>query len=99
MYDYLYAEILDTYKVDIAEYTIVYHQGWSGYEDSHYITIISDENNNHFIQEEQYSAMACDHSPYIWNPTPITEEEALQEMLDMEEECEQFARDYPNGLM
>lgn len=66
-----------------ASYTPIYHDSWSTYEDNAWIYIL-EKDSQLYILEYSYSPFSEDSTP-VWDLEPVTEEYAIQEMIEWEQ--------------
>lgn len=75
-----------------ASYDVIYYNSWSTYEESGWLAILH-KGDSYFELSGGYSVMAEGPQDDTWDPNPITQEDALQEMIDMDETCAEVERD------
>jgi hypothetical protein len=64
-------------------YEIVHHAAWSDYEENGWMFILR-KDSQLYLLTWAYSVMADDNTPK-WYPIPISESEALKEMIEWEQ--------------
>ena len=69
-------------------YTCVYYNNWSSYEESGWLAI-AEKNSQYYRIRGGYSVMAEGDQNDIWDPEPITEDEALEDMLEWDRIAEE----------
>jgi hypothetical protein len=65
-------------------HNLVFHASWSDWEEGGWIAI-TECNGEYFYQEGGHCVMAAD-DPETWNPTPISQDDALALMLEWEKD-------------
>ncbi len=63
-------------------YEIIHHAAWSDYEENGWMFILR-KGQQHYLLYGGFSVMAEDNTPE-WRPMPISEVEALEEMMEWE---------------
>lgn len=67
----------------------VYFRSWSGYEEYGHMAIVQHTGTNQlYVQRWNYSVMAEDNT-MNWDPWEVTEEEAIEEMLEWDQEVDE----------
>lgn len=67
------------------DFSLVFYAWWADYEEDGWI-IIAEKDGRHYYQEGGHCVMD-DRPDYqvVWQPEPVTQEDALQLMLEWEE--------------
>lgn len=81
-YEWERREILEEISGYDPDFEIVHHASWSTYEEYGWIFILRKDNQLYAL-EYQYSVMSDDNS-VRWDPYPITEDQALELILEWE---------------
>lgn len=68
---------------------ILYHSGWTGYEEYAGLIIFEGVNGNIYYQDYFYCVLDAAHV-FIFNPTLCTEEESIELMLSMENSIQEI---------
>ena len=89
-YDWERINILEEIPGYDPDFEIVHHASWSTYEEHAWMFILRKDSQLYAL-EYQYSVMADDNS-VIWDPYPITDDQALQLMSEWEETEEEMQR-------
>jgi hypothetical protein len=82
-YQYERDEILAQIAGYDPTYAIVHHASWADYEESGWMFILR-RGTQLYLMQHNYSVMADDDTPE-WDPHPISEREALEEMIEWEQ--------------
>jgi hypothetical protein len=61
-------------------HNIVFYACWSDWEEYGWL-VVSEKAGEYYSQEGGYSVMSLETFPEVWNPEPITQDEALKLML------------------
>lgn len=68
------------------DFEIVHHASWSSWEENAWMFVLR-KDAQLYVLEYQYSVMAEDNS-VLWNPYPVTTDQALELMFKWEEAVE-----------
>ena len=72
----------------------LYFRSWSGYEEYGHMAIVQHTvTGQMYVQRWNYSVMAEDNTMQ-WDPWVVTEEEAIQEMLEWDQELDEHDADF-----
>lgn len=71
-------------------YVPIYHESWTTYEENGWVFIL-ERLGQLYSLEYQYSVMSDDNS-VIWNPYPITDQQALDLIDEWDEQIREFER-------
>jgi hypothetical protein len=80
--------LYDDYPDAPSNITVEWRGSWSTYEEAGHAYIFRDHNNLLLLQEWNYSVMTP-HNELIWEPTPISEDDAVDFMVEWETYWEQ----------
>lgn len=69
-------------------YTCVYFNSWSSYEESGW-RAIAEKDSQYYRFRGGYSVMAEGEQDDIWEPEPISEDEALEDMFEWDKFAEE----------
>ena len=69
-------------------YTCVYFNSWSSYEESGWLAIV-EKNSQYFELRGGYSVMAEGNQDDVWDLHPISEDEALEDMIEWDRIAEE----------
>jgi hypothetical protein len=74
----------------------IYFRDWSGYEEyGHMVIVQHTETGRFYIHRWNYSVMCnSQDNPMIWQPMEVTEEEAIQEMIEYDESCDENDKNF-----